>query len=203
MVTLPLPVLRRLPTYLLLLTEDRAAGRDYVSSTDWAGRLGATPIQVRKDLAWTGAVGTPKKGFAVTDLETKIRECLGTDARRDVFLVGTGALGRCLAGHPSLGRHGFSVVATFDPAGRCAAGADPSVLPWEKLPELARRMGISVAILAVEPSLAQKTAERLAAAGIRSLWNLTGQTLALPPAVAVLEEDWGARLATLITQTAG
>jgi len=195
MITLPLPVLRRLPSYLLLLEEDRRLGRTHVSSTDWAGRLGATSIQVRKDLAWTGAVGVPKKGFPLECLEQKIRLCLGTDNRRDVFLVGQGPLGRGVADHPSLGRHGFTVVGTFDPAR--TPGPGDRFLAWEKFPELVRRMGVSVVLLAVESAHAQKTLERVAAAGISAVWNLTGRPLRAPEGVRLLEEDLGARLATL------
>lgn len=198
MVTLPLPVLRRLPGYLILLEEDRRTGRCHVSSTDWAGRLGATPIQVRKDLAWTGAVGVPKKGFPLDTLEERIRACLGTDNRRDLFLVGSSDLGRGVASDPSLARHGFTVVGTFDPAARCVPGTcDKRALPWEKFAELVRRMGVSVALLAVEGSQAQKTADKVAAAGIRTIWNLTGRALKAPEGTVVLEEDLGARLAGL------
>lgn len=202
MIILPLPVLRRLPTYLLLLDEDRRQGRTHVSSTDWANRLGATPIQVRKDLASTGAVGIPKKGFPLGVLEQQIRTCLGRDNRRDVFLVGTGALGLGIAADPSLGRHGFTVVGTFDPAGRCQTTGEKPVLAWEKFPDLVRRMGVSVVLLAVEPAHAQRTAEKVVAAGISAIWNLTGRPITVPEGVSVFTDEPGARLAELVQGTA-
>jgi len=198
LIVLPLPVLRRLPNYLLLIQEDRARGVTFVSSTDWARRLGATPIQVRKDLAWTGAVGVPKKGFALDALEQRIRESLGRDNRRDVFLVGCTPLGLGLLDAPSLGRHGFSIVGIFDPSSRCSLpNADKRALAWEKLPELAVRMGVSLAILAVEAGHAQRVTDRLVGAGLTALWNLTGRTVQVPEGVTVVEEDFGARLAAL------
>lgn len=199
MLVLPLPVLRRLPTYLLLLEDDKRKGSQFVSSTDWAVRLGATSIQVRKDLAATGAVGVPKKGFPLHCLEEKIRVCLGTDNRRDVFLIGLSALGRGVASHPTLGQHGFSIVGVFDPTSRGpTTWADKPALAWEKFPDLVRRMGVSVVLLAVESSQAQRITEKVVAAGVQTIWNLTGKNLKVPPGVSVLDEDLGARLATLI-----
>jgi redox-sensing transcriptional repressor len=201
MIVLPLPVLRRLPTYLLLLEEDRRAGRHFVSSTEWAHRLGATPIQVRKDLSSTGAVGIPKRGFALDTLDQCIRTCLGKDNRRDVFLVGTSILGQGVASSPTLGAQGFSVVGVFDPVGRCSSlSCDHKQLAWDKFPDLVRRMGVSVVLLAVEAGHAQRITDKVVQAGITTVWNLTGRCV-VAPGITVVNEDFGSRLAHMISRT--
>jgi len=171
------------------------------ASTEWAHRLGATPIQVRKDLSSTGAVGIPKRGFALDTLDQCIRTCLGKDNRRDVFLVGTSILGQGVASSPTLGAQGFSVVGVFDPVGRCSSlSCDHKQLAWDKFPDLVRRMGVSVVLLAVEAGHAQRITDKVVQAGITTVWNLTGRCV-VAPGITVVNEDFGSRLAHMISRT--
>jgi redox-sensing transcriptional repressor len=55
--------LRRLPAYLQMLRSLQAEGREYVSGTVLAGVHHLEPVIVRKDLAATGATGTPALDF--------------------------------------------------------------------------------------------------------------------------------------------
>ena len=51
---IPLPSVRRFPSYLRILMQRRDAGERHISATELARELDLTPIQVRKDLASTG-----------------------------------------------------------------------------------------------------------------------------------------------------
>jgi NADH/NAD ratio-sensing transcriptional regulator Rex len=100
---------------------------------------------------------------------------------------------------PSIPRHGFEVVALFHPdpafAGLRLGGRE--TLPLSKLPDLSRRMGIKLAILAVGPEWAEKTAEALAASDIRGVLDLTGSPISLPARMVLVRESFGTGLSAL------
>jgi redox-sensing transcriptional repressor len=93
------PSVRRLPSYLNIIMQSQRNGDAYISGTVIAQELNLEPIQVRKDLAITGIVGKPKKGYPVDDLITAIERYLGWDRTRDAVLVGAGNLGSALIGY--------------------------------------------------------------------------------------------------------
>ena len=62
------PSIRRLPSYLHIVKQAQADGNQYISGTVIAEELHLEPIQVRKDLAITGIIGKPKKGYPVDEL---------------------------------------------------------------------------------------------------------------------------------------
>jgi hypothetical protein len=59
------PSIRRLPSYLHVIRQQRMKGGEFISGALIARELNLEPIQVRKDLAITGITGTPKKGYQV------------------------------------------------------------------------------------------------------------------------------------------
>jgi redox-sensing transcriptional repressor len=104
--SVPLPSVRRLPLYLTVLEEFEREGREWISTTDFSEVLYLKPIQVRKDLAHTGIIGKPKKGFKVDELIATINRFLGWNNLTDAFLVGAGALGSALLGYTGFKHHG-------------------------------------------------------------------------------------------------
>ena len=110
----PLPSVRRLPTYLRLLNELQARGRDVVSCTHIADELGLVSVQVRKDLAVTGIVGKPKVGYQIPELIVAIETFLGWNNTKDAFLVGAGSLGAALLGYEGFKDFNLNVLAGFD-----------------------------------------------------------------------------------------
>ena len=72
-----LACVKRMPAYLQLLRGLQAEGRDHVSGTVLASVHNLEPVIVRKDLAMTGAVGTPRIGFGIPELITAIERFLG------------------------------------------------------------------------------------------------------------------------------
>ena len=63
-----LPCVKRMPSYLQMLRVLQAEGQEHVSGTVLASVHNLEPVIVRKDLAMTGAVGTPRIGFRITEL---------------------------------------------------------------------------------------------------------------------------------------
>ncbi len=195
----PLPSVRRLPLYLTVLEEFEREGKEWISTTDFSEVLFLKPIQVRKDLAHTGIIGKPKKGFKVDELISTIYGFLGWNNLTEAFLVGAGALGSALLGYSGFQRHGLDIVAAFDVSsdviGKNIHGKE--VLSMEKLPDLARRMQIKIGIITVPSDCAQKAADSLVESGISGIWNFSPIKLHVPDGVVVQREDLSSGLAVL------
>ena len=195
----PLPSVRRLPLYLTVLEEFAREGREWISTTDFSEVLYLKPIQVRKDLAHTGIIGKPKKGFKVEELIATIYDFLGWNNLTEAFLVGAGALGSALLGYDGFRRHGLNIVAAFDVSPNIIGTTIHSmeIMPMDKLADLARRMQVKLGIITVPSSGAQDAADRLVEAGIKGIWNFSPIKLHVPDTVVVQREDISSGLAVL------
>jgi redox-sensing transcriptional repressor len=162
------------------------------------------PVQVRKDLMCTGEVGKPKVGHSVPRLVAALEALLGWNKVNEAFLVGAGNLGTALLGYPRFKESGLEIVAAFDadPAKVGRQIHDKQVLAIDRLPNLARRMGIKVGVIAVPAPAAQAAADLMAEAGILAIWNFAPVRLRLPEQVIVQNEDLYSGLATLTQKLA-
>lgn len=196
---IPLPTIRRMPSYLRILQEFQQENKEWISTTDFSGRLSLKPIQVRKDMAYTGIQGKPRLGFEVNELLNAIRRTLGWDNSADAIIVGAGALGSALLGYKGFSEHGLKLVAAFDNnpevSGSKIHGIE--VFPLEKLEDLIQRMGITIGIITVPEDFGQEIADRLINAGIRGIWNFSPVKLKVPGHVKVQKEDLASGLAVL------
>jgi redox-sensing transcriptional repressor len=193
------PSVRRLPSYLLIAKQSMANGDEYLSGTVIANELNLEPIQVRKDLAITGIVGKPKRGYPVTPLIQAIESYLNWDKRVDAIVVGAGNLGSALSRFPGFRQHGLFVAAAFDAdlskTGRMIQ--DTPVFPLADLNTKINALGIRVAILTVPSVNAQDVATLLVAAGIKAIWNFTNVKLKVADDVVVQNEDLSSGYAML------
>jgi redox-sensing transcriptional repressor len=184
---------------LYSIRQAQREGSQYISGTSIAQELRLEPIQVRKDLAITGIIGKPKKGYPVKDLIKAIERFLGWDTVQDVILVGAGNLGSALMGHQEFRLHGLHIVAAFDKnpqkVGTTIHGV--RVLSIDSLETEIRKMKIKTAILTIHSDVAQETADRLVAAGIRGIWNFTAFKIKVPENVAVQAENLSSGYAML------
>lgn len=194
-----LPAVKRLPAYLHLLRELSRRGEEFVSSSYFSEKMQIQPILVRKDLELTRVNGAPRKGYEVIELIKGIENFLGWNKSIDAFLIGVGQLGSSILGNQHLMNVGLKVVAAFDkdPAkiGRPIEGV--SVFELGRLPELAKRIHVRIAILCVPPEEAQKATDLLVAAGIKGIWNFTHVTLVTPEDVVTQKEDLASGLAVM------
>jgi redox-sensing transcriptional repressor len=204
LVHVPVPTLRRLPTYHHYLLQLRSAGRPAVSCTHIAEDLKLYPTQVRKDLAATGIVGKPKVGYDIDELIESIETFLGWNDSHSAFLVGVGGLGSALIGYPGFERYGFDIVAGFDvdpdKVGTVLRGK--RILNVDKLPDLARRMHVHIGIIAVPDTAAQIIADVMVRGGIRAIWNFAPTGLKVPEGVVVQNEDLASSLAVFLQKHA-
>ncbi len=185
------PSVRRLPSYLYIVQQAHKNNQEYISGTVIAQELRLEPIQVRKDLAITGIVGKPKKGYPTTELLEAINRFLGWDTTHKAVIVGAGNLGTALAGYQEFRLHGIDMAAAFDTddqkVGTTIHGVP--VHPLAALEKHIKKTGATIAILTVPSEHAQEAADRIVAAGITAIWNFTNRKLSLPDHVMVQKED--------------
>jgi redox-sensing transcriptional repressor len=190
---------RRLPAYLQLLRVLQGEGLEYVSGTVLASTHNLEPVIVRKDLAVTGIVGTPRRGFRVTELIAAIEAFLGWDNQTKALLVGVGNLGAALLGYRGFENLGLRIAGAFDSdpkrIGLWVQGRQVQAMP--KLGSFARRLGITLGVLTVPAPAAQEAADLMVQAGIVGIWNFTPARLQVPEGVVVQKEDLAEGLAVL------
>jgi redox-sensing transcriptional repressor len=193
------PSVRRLPSYLHIIRQAQRNGDYYISGTVIATELNLEPIQVRKDLAITGIIGKPKKGYPVEALIAAIEHYLGWDDSHEAILVGAGNLGSALMGYQEFQLHGLHMIAAFDTDPAKVGGKIHGVpiLSMDSLEENIKLLKAEIAILTVPSPFAQATAEILVRAGITSIWNFTNVKLKVPDEVVVQREDLSSGYALL------
>lgn len=204
-VGVPLPTLRRLPLYYRLFKEKKAVGDEWLSSEIMSQVLGFGAIQVRKDLGAIGAAGSPKRGYPIAQTIEILNGFLGVNDYTDVFLVGSGVLGAAVLADKGLEQHGFKIVAIFDlsPERVDQIVAGKKVFPLEKLPDLTKRMGVKLAILAVDQDQVGPAADVLVRAGVGAVLDLTGASIYFPSDILVTRVNFSASLASLAGELKG
>jgi redox-sensing transcriptional repressor len=161
--------------------------------------LNCVPVQVRKDLQYTGIIGKPKTGYSVSELIQAIETFLGWNNVNEAFLVGVGNLGTALLGHERFSQFGLRIVAAFDtnPAKIGQWIRETAVLPLDKLCDLAPRMSIHLGIITTPAEVAQTVADEMVKGGIQAIWNFAPVKLKLPEHIIVHNEDLYKSLASL------
>ena len=197
--SIPQPSLSRLPQYHHYLVELEARGISQVSCSVIGRDLGCVPVQVRKDLQYTGIIGKPKTGYSVSELILAIETFLGWNNINEAFLVGAGNLGTALLGHERFSKFGLRIVAAFDtdPAKIGQWIHEKAVLPLDKLADLAPRMSIHLGIITAPAEVAQAIADEMVKAGILAIWNFAPVRLKVPEHIFVHNEDLYSSLASL------
>lgn len=191
--------LRRLPLYLNYLKGHPADGPKYVSATIIADALGLNHVVVRKDLALVSGSGRPKVGYVREDLIRELEAFLGYGNTQDAVLVGAGKLGRALLAYEGFQRYGLNIVAAFDADPQVAGGeaGGKRIFPMEKLPDLCRRLGIHLGVIAVPAPSAQQVCDLLTSSGVLAIWNFAPAHLEAPPDVLIQNENMAVSLAIL------
>ena len=196
---IPIPTVKRYPSYLRILGQARESGERYISATTLAEELGLKSIQVRKDISATGIEGKPKVGFDIEELIRTIRHVLGWDNATDALIVGAGNLGSALAAYDGFAAYGLRIVAIFDKdegkVGRRIGSLE--IQPMEAINGYIKSHAVTIAVIAVPASQAQATADMLIKCGIRAIWNFAPKDLKLPDDVVAQRTDLATSFAVL------
>ncbi len=193
------PTVGRLPTYLASLLELIALGEATVSSERFSELVDLHAATVRRDLSSLGISGTRGVGYDVKHLVFEINQALGLNQVWPVIVAGAGNLGRALANYDGLADRGFPVcgLVDIDPAllGQKVGGL--TVRSIDDVALMVDQLGAAVGVLATSSEGAQSAADALVAAGVRSILNLTPQTIVVPAEVDIRRVDLATELQIL------
>lgn len=185
---IPDKVIYRLTLYHFILDD---CNEEFISSTKIAELLNIDNSQVRKDIKYLNNSGKCRVGYEVKQLKQAIEKELGFSNHREAFIVGAGNLGSALAKYDSFNDYGLNIRAMFDndtlKVGNTVNGKE--VFHLSKLPEIAKKEKVDIAILAVPKSSAKEVAVFLADSGIKYIWNFTTCILDVPNGVRVRNEN--------------
>jgi len=193
-----IPTLRRLPNYYHIVCQALEAGDEYISSKTIARLLDIDDTQVRKDIASVGYVGKPKFGFEVSDFKKHLESFLGFNNTKEAFLIGAGNLGVALAKYDGFKKYGLDILALFDsdPIKVGLSVGNKEVFALAKLPDLAKRMNIQIAIITVPSEFAQGVTDFLVKSGIKAIWNFAPANLSAPDDIFIWNQDLAANFVT-------
>ncbi len=190
----------RLSLYLRFLSELDEKGVKTVSSKVLAEQFGLNAALIRKDLAHFGDLGVRGVGYVVKDLRQQLRTILGLDRKLKVAIMGAGNLGLALADYPGFRQEGFRIVALFDTlrdkVGRLSRSG-VRIYDIHDLRSVARRQGITIAVIAVPARSAQQVVNTVVQAGIRAVLNFSPGALRVPPPVKLKSVDLTVSLESL------
>ncbi len=180
----------RLARYREIIDAAQKNGKSYVSSDSCGRELHVDGTLVRKDMACLGVVGKPHVGYPVADVLAALERHVHEQTQRAAVLVGVGNMGCALVRSGTLERHGVHLEAVFDadhdkignPIGRHAV--DPMQLLEDRINECGAKLGV----VTVPAESAQSVIDRMAAAGIRVIWNFAPIRPQTPNGVRVLNE---------------
>lgn len=188
---LPDKTVERLSMYRRALLNYLAGGKHHIFSHEIANLLHITSVQVRRDIMLIGYTGTLRQGYDVKELIDIIGKIIDTKEGQKIAVVGIGNLGRSIMGYFSGKRTKLSIVAAFDSnpekVDRIYAGVPCYHI--DRMVEVIRNEGISIAVISVPGEEAVKIAEILVMAGIKGIFNFSPKPLNVPSHVYLQEFD--------------
>lgn len=188
---IPDKVSNRLTLYHSILCEYLEKGVEHISSPQISQRLDIDDSQVRKDFKLLNNAGKCRVGYIVKELKDSIEKTLGFTRAKDAFIVGAGHLGLALAKYDSFNSYGLNILALFDndPHKIDIQVNNKQIFHLSKLPNLAERLSVDIAILTVPRPYAQDVADFLIDSDIKYIWNFTPAVLKVPPHIKVWNEN--------------
>ncbi len=181
----------RLPVYQRILEELRRAGTSTVSSDLLGAAAQVNAAKVRKDLSLLGSFGTRGAGYDVAFLAEQIDRQLGLDREWTVVIAGIGNLGRALAKSQGFAARNFRVAALID--------TDPTIIGEhidgvvvhhpDDLASMVAETPLAIGVITTPAPVAQRVADLLIDAGVRSLLNFAPRVLEVPPGILLRYVD--------------
>ena len=175
----------RLPVYQRILEEMLRSGTATVSSEVLASAARVNAAKVRKDLSLLGSFGTRGAGYDAAFLIDQIDRQLGLDRVWPVVIAGIGNLGRALARSQGFAARNFRVAALLD--------TDPGIIGDEvdgvvihhpdELGRVAKEVPLAIGVITTPASVAQRVADTMVGAGVRSNLNFAPRVLEVPSEV--------------------
>jgi redox-sensing transcriptional repressor len=188
---IPEATVARLPVYQRILEELLRSGIATVSSELLGAAAQVNAAKVRKDLSLLGSFGTRGSGYDVAFLAEQIDRQLGMDREWTVAIAGVGNLGRALACSQGFAARNFEVVALID--------TDPTIIGEriddievrhpDDLQAIAAATPLAIGVITTPAPVAQRVADLLVDAGVRSVLNFAPLVLHVPDNVLLRYVD--------------
>ncbi|MBM0067620.1 redox-sensing transcriptional repressor Rex [Alkalicoccobacillus gibsonii] len=196
---IPQATAKRLPLYYRFLENLHASGKQRVSSTELSEAVKVDSATIRRDFSYFGALGKKGYGYNVNYLLSFFRETLDQDDLTKVMLVGVGNLGTAFLHYNFFKNNNTQIEMAFD-VDPDKIGADVGGVEIYDLDDFEEKhtKEITVAILTVPATVAQKIADRLVAAGVKGILNFTPARLTVPDSVRVHHIDLAVELQSLV-----
>jgi redox-sensing transcriptional repressor len=175
-------VIRRLPRYYRYLSDLLLMDITRISSKELSTRMGITASQIRQDLNCFGGFGQQGYGYNVESLYKEIGNILGVTSRFKTVIIGAGNMGQALAHYGNFERRGFEIIGVFDINPELVGKKvnKIEILHMDLIDEFIKSNKVDIAILTVPYEQTAGLAERMAALGIKGLWNFSPMDLKLP-----------------------
>ncbi len=188
--TIPDIIISRLPVYYQHLKSLQSSAKEYISSEELADLTGFSSSLIRKDLSYFGTFGRKSYGYDIFCLFQQISIIMGFNYKKKVIIIGAGHLGQALAYNKGYTERGYELVAIFDKNPKLIDLVinDIEIQSINNLEQFMKNNQVDVAALTVPGAAAQKITDRLAAAGIKAIWDFTEVPLSVPKDV-LLEEQ--------------
>ena len=183
--------------YLIILNEE---GKDKVSSTELSEAVQVDSASIRRDFSYFGALGKRGYGYDVKNLLSFFKKILNQDTLTNVALIGVGNLGRALLNYNFKRSNNIRISCAFD-INKEITGRILSGVPVYDMDDLKQQLSdqqITIAILTVPSTAAQKTTDEMVDAGVKGIMNFTPIRLSAPADVRVQNVDLATELQTLI-----
>lgn len=199
-IKIPKATTKRLPLYyryLIILNEE---GKDKVSSTELSEAVQVDSASIRRDFSYFGALGKRGYGYDVKNLLSFFKKILNQDTLTNVALIGVGNLGRALLNYNFKRSNNIRISCAFD-INKEITGRILSGVPVYDMDDLKQQLSdqqITIAILTVPSTAAQKTTDEMVDAGVKGIMNFTPIRLSAPADVRVQNVDLATELQTLI-----
>ena len=193
-------VIKRLPRYFRYLRELIRCGKMRISSGELSEMMHVTASQIRQDLNCFGGFGQQGYGYNVNYLYARICEILGVGEGYRAIVIGAGNLGKALVRSPMFEKRGVDIVGIFDVSPNVIGTtvAQATVYAMDDLESFCAENQVDMAVLTLTKDHASEVAERLAALGVKGIWNFTGKELdELDPSIVVENVHIGDSLMTL------
>src|SRR5215813_8727739 len=184
--------INRLSVYRRCLDELWDEGVRTISSQGLADRFNLNSAQIRKDLAYFGEFGVRGLGYNIEELRNHLVKILGLDRSHRLGVIGAGNLGNALANYDGFSPGVFSVVALFDTDPAKIGRRLPSGLEVHDMrdfAEVAGRLAIDMAAIAVPARAAESALDAVVAAGIKAVLNFAPLRLQERPGVKIKHVD--------------
>ena len=173
---------------LLLLNLLGVWPKDKITSVDISGQTGWKDSLIRHDLWLLGYNKGVSNGYQVVDLQKAINQALGLEAQlTNVCIVGLGRLGAALLDESLVEGSSFVIKAGFDSnVNRVEIlRSNFPLYPAHDMNWVIKQEKITLAILAVADKDAQNMTDKLVAAGVSGIVNMTRAVLKVPSDVKV------------------